>query len=150
MKLGMWIAGGVALLGLVAFVAFAGTYVVYFFAAMQRPPDSPFSIACAQVAAPRRNAVPIRFDIANTGRKDATWINLAIVASGATGRRLGDWNYVLETRVPAAERVSKVVAVPLPNDDRSVRFSAIACKAINATFADGTAQSYGANTGAFP
>ena len=149
-KIASWIAGGVAMLGLVAFFAFAGTYVVYFFSAMQRPPRSPFSVTCTQVAASRGDTLPVRLDIANTGRKDVVWINLAIFASGAVGRNLSDWNYALETRVPAAARMSKVVPVPLPDDYRKVRISGLSCNVINARFADGSQQSYGPNTDAFP
>jgi len=142
-----WIAGGVAL---VVFLAFAGTYVSYFVAAMQRPPQSPFSIACTQLAAPRRNMVLVRFDIANAGRKDATWMNFALFASKADGRNLSDWGYVLEARVPAGGKISKAVAVPLPGNYRTVRFAGVQCNIINAVFADGSQQSYGANTDAFP
>ncbi len=142
-----WIAGGIAL---VAFLAFAGTYVSYFIAAMQRPAQSPFSIACAKLAAPHGKMVLVRFDIANTSRKDATWMNFALFASSADRRNLSDWRYVLETRVPAGGKVSKAVAVPLPSDYRTVRFAGVQCNIINAVFADGSQQSYGANTDTFP
>ena len=146
-KVGAWIAGGIAL---VALLAFAGTYVSYFIAAMQRPPKSPFSIECTRLAASHGISVPVRFDIANTGRKDATWMNFALFASRADRRNLSDWGYVLETRVPAGGKISKVVAVPLPSDYRTVRFTGVQCNIINAVFADGSQQSYGANTDAFP
>lgn len=147
LKVVAWIVGGIAL---VAFLAFAGTYVSYFIAAMQRPPQSPFSIACTQLAVSHGNTVLIRFDIANTSRKDATWMNFALFASSADRRNLSDWSYVLETRVPAAGKVSKVVVVPLPSDYRTVRFAGVQCNIINAVFADGSQQSYGANTDTFP
>ena len=142
-----WIAGGIAL---VAFLALAGTYASYFIAATQRPPQSPFSIECTQLAAPHGNTVPVRFDIANTGRKDATWMNFALFASKADRRNLSDWGYVLETRVPAGDKISKVVALPLPSDYGAVRFAGVQCNVINAVFADGSEQSYSANTDAFP
>ncbi len=147
LKVAAWIAGGIAL---VAFFAFAGTYASYFIAAMQRPPESPFSIACTQLAPPRGNTVPVRFDIVSTSRKDATWMNFALFASGADRRNLSDWGYVFKTRVPASGKVSMVVAVPLPSDYRAVRFAGVQCNIINAVFADGSQQSYGAKTDAFP
>jgi len=147
LKVLAWIAGSIAL---VVFLAFAGTYVSYIIAAMQRPPQSPFSIACTQLAAPYRNAVLLRFDITNASRKDATWMNFALFASSTDRRNLSDWAYVLETRVPAGGKVSKVVAVPLPSDYRTVRFARVQCNIINAVFADGSQQSYGANTYMFP
>ena len=147
LKVLAWIAGGIAL---VVFLAFGGTYVSYFIAAMQRPAQSPFSIACTQRAAPRGNTVLVRFDIANTSRKDATWMNFALFASSADRGNLSDWGYVLETRVPAGGKLSKLVAVPLPSDYRTVRFAGVQCNIINAVFADGSQQSYGANTDTFP
>lgn len=141
------IAAGIAL---VAFLAFAGTYVSYFIAAMHRPAQSPFSIACTQLTAPHASAVLVRFDIANTGRKDATWMNVALFASRADRRNLSDWGYALEASVPAGGRTSKTVAVPLPGDYRTARFTGVTCNVINAVFADGSQQSYGANTDAFP
>lgn len=137
-------------MALVAFLAFGGTYASYFIVAMQRPPQSPFSIACARLAAPHGKTVLVRFDIANTGRTDATWMNFALFASSAERKNLSDWGYVLETRVPAGGKVSKVVAVPLPSDYRTVRFAGVRCNIINAVFADGSQQSYGANTDTFP
>ena len=150
LKIGIWIAGGVALLGLVVFVAFAGTYVAYFFTAMQRPPQSPLSVTCTPVAPRRGNALPVRFDVGNTGRKDATWINLALFAQGAERKNLSTWNYELQTRVPARGATSKIADVPVPRDYGNVRFPGIRCNVINAVFADGSQQSYGANTDAFP
>jgi hypothetical protein len=141
------IAAGIAL---VAFLVFAGAYASYFIAAMHRPTQSPFSIACKQLAAPHGNAVLVRFEIANAARKDATWINVALFASGADRRNLSDWGYALDTRVPAGGKNSKAVAVPLPGDYRTVRFAGVQCNVINAVFADGSQQSYGTNTDAFP
>ncbi|MGA8576741.1 MAG: hypothetical protein WB609_13775 [Candidatus Cybelea sp.] len=129
---------------------FAGTYVSYFIAATQRQPQSPFSIACTQLAAPHRNTVLVRFDIVNASRKAATWMNFALSPSSANRRNLSDWGYVLETRAPAGGKVSKVVAAPLPSDYRTVRFTGVQCNIINAVFADGSQQSYGANTDTFP
>ncbi|MBV8196514.1 MAG: hypothetical protein JO263_00130 [Candidatus Eremiobacteraeota bacterium] len=148
-KVVAWIVGGIGLIVLVVLLAFGGTYVAYFIAAMQRPPASPFSITCSQAGAPRGNTVPLRFDISNSSRKDATWMNFALFAR-ADHRNLSDWGYVLETRVPAGGKVSKVVAVPLPSDYRGVRFASVQCNLINAVFADGSQQSYGANTDSFP
>lgn len=147
LKVVAWTVGGIAL---VAVLAFAGTYVSYFIAAMQRPPQSPFSIACTQLAAPHGTTVLVRFDISNTSRKDARWMNFALFASSADRRNLSDWGYMLETRAPAGGTVSKVVAVPLPSDYRTVRFAGVQCNIVNAVFADGSQQSYGANTGTFP
>jgi len=147
LKVVAWIAGGIAL---VAALVFAGTFVSYFIAAMQRPPQSPFSIACTQLAAPHGNGVLVRFDIANASRKDATWMNFALFATNADGRNLTDWSYVLETRVPASGSISKAVAVPLPSDYRTRRFAGLQCNIVNAVFADGSQQSYGGNTGTFP
>ena len=147
LRLAAWVAGGIAA---VVFIAFAGTYVVYFIAAMQRPPKSPFVVTCTRIAAPQRNAVPIRFDIANSSGKDATWMNFALFASGAGGRNLSDWGYALRTTVPARGRVSHVVEVPLPSDYRAVRFSRVQCNVINAVFADRSQESYGGGTDTFP
>ncbi|MBV8373123.1 MAG: hypothetical protein JOY69_07660 [Candidatus Eremiobacteraeota bacterium] len=150
LKVVAWIVAGIALVALVLVLAFAGTFVAYFVAALQRPPQSPFSIACTRLAAPQQSNVRVRFDIANAGRKDATWMNFALVASAANRRNLSDWGYVLETRVPAGRTISKVVAVPLPHDYSTVRFSGVQCNLINAVFADGSQQSYGAMTDRFP
>ena len=144
-KIVAWVAGGILLLG---FLAVAGTYASYFIAAMQRPPESPFLIACTRLAQPRGKAVLVRFDVANAGRKDATWMNVALFVSGADWN-LSDWSYVLQTRVPAGGKISTAVAVPLPSDYRMVRFEGMRCNVINAVFADGSQQSYGA-TDTFP
>ncbi|MBV8068069.1 MAG: hypothetical protein JO113_08820 [Candidatus Eremiobacteraeota bacterium] len=146
-----WVIGGIAAgIALCVFLIFAGTYVAYFITAMQRPPESPFSSACAQVGAPKEKTVRVRFDIANAARKDATWMNFALFASSADRRNLSDWGYVLERRVPAGGSVSTVADVPLPRDYRGVRFRGVECNIINAVFADGSQQSYGARTDAFP
>jgi len=140
-------ACGVAL---VVFLLFAGTYVAYFIAAMQRPPKSPFVVTCTRLAAPRRNAVPVRFDITNRSGKDATWMNFALFASGAGGRNLSDWGYVLKARAPARGHVSEIADVPLPSDYRTIRFSSVQCNVINAVFADRSQESYGGGTDTFP
>ena len=146
LKIVAWVAGGSFA---VVFIIFAGTYVAYFIAAMQRPPKSPFAVTCTRVAAPRRNAVPIRFDIANSSGKDATWMNFAMFASGTGGRNLSDWGYVLKARVPAGSHLSHVAEVPLPSDYRAVRFTRVQCNVINAVFADRSQESYG-GTDTFP
>lgn len=147
LKVVAWIAGGIAL---ITFLAFAGTYVSYFIAATQGPPHNPFSIACTQLAAPHGSTVLVRFDIANASRKDATWMNFALFARSADRRNLSDWGYALETRVPAGGKISKVVAVPLSGDYPTVRFAGVHCNIINAVFADGSQESYGARTDTFP
>jgi hypothetical protein len=40
--------------------------------------------------------------------------------------------------------------VAIPSDNRTVRFSGLQCDIINAVFADGFQQSYGANANTFP
>lgn len=147
LKAAAWLAGAVAA---IALLVFAGTYVSYFIAAMQRPPRSPLSISCAQLAPPRANTVRVRFDIANSGGTDATWTNLALFAAGPNGRNLSDWGYAIGVRVPAHGRISEVVAVPLPGDYRDRTFDGVRCNVINAVFADGSQQSYGADTDTFP
>lgn len=78
------------------------------------------------------------------------WMNFALFASGAGGRNLSDWGFVLKTRVPARGHVSDVAEVPLPSDYRAVRFSRVQCNVVNAVFADRSQESYGAATDMFP
>lgn len=142
-----WIGVGAVVL---AFLAVAGTYVVYFVAAMPAAAKSPLLTSCAQLAAPRGGSVVVRFDVANVGGKDATWLNYAMFAASPDRRNLSSWQYVLETRVPAGSKVSKVVGVPRPSDYRTLRLEGVQCHIINAVFADGSQQSYGSSPGAFP
>jgi len=136
----------------IVFVAFAGTYVSYFIAAVlaQRAPENPFTYTCTQLEPPRGNSVLLRFDIANSGRKDATWMNFALHAGEGGGGNLSDWSYVLQTRVPAGGKVSKSIAVALNHDYRDVHFSTVRCYLINAVFADGSERSYGGAGDIFP
>jgi hypothetical protein len=144
------IAVAAAVVVLVVIVAYAGIYVAYFVAAMQRPAKPPFTIACTQVASPNRTAINVRFDVASTAPKDATFLNFALFAQPAYRRNLSDWGYALRTRIPARSRVSTIVAIPLPPDYAGLKFSALRCNLINAAFADGSQQDYTANTGMFP
>jgi hypothetical protein len=147
LKVVAWIGAGIVV---VALLAFAGTYVAYFVAAMQGAPKSPLLTSCTQLAVPHGASVLIRFDVANVGRKDATWENYAMFASRPDRGNLSSWQYVLESRIPAAKKVSTVVRVPLPSDYRTLRFAGVQCNIINAVFADGSQQSYGARTDMFP
>ena len=144
------IAAAAAVIVLVVVVAYAGTYVAYFVAAMQRPANSPFTIACTQVAPPSRTAVNVRFDVASTSPKDATFLNFALFARSTHRRNLSDWGYALRTRIPARSHVSTTAAIPLPSDYDGLKFSGVRCNLINAAFADGSQQDYAANTGTFP
>ena len=142
------IAIGVVALG-IAF-AYAGTYAAYFLAAMRHPPASPFTIACRQVGAASRRAVRVRFDVANAAAKEATYLNFALFAQSAGSRNLSDWNYALQTHVPARGSVSTIVAIALPPDYAGLHFAGVRCNLINAAFADGSQQEYAADTTSFP
>lgn len=144
------IAVAAAVAVLVVIVGYAGIYAAYFVAAMQRPAKPPFTIACTQVASPSRTTVNVRFDVASTAHKDATFLNFALFAQPAHRRNLSDWGYALQTRIPARSRVSTIAAIPLPRDYAGLKFSGLRCNLINAAFADGSQQDYAANTGMFP
>ncbi|MBV9647443.1 MAG: hypothetical protein JO043_08275 [Candidatus Eremiobacteraeota bacterium] len=134
----------------VVFVAYAGTYIVYLIVAMRHPPKSPFTIACTQVAAPSRNAVKVRFEVTSAAAKDATYLNFALFAQGSSRRNLSDWGYALQRRIPARGFASATVAIPLPPDYREVTFSGVRCNLINVAFADGSQQDYTADNTTFP
>jgi len=140
----------VAVVLFVVFLAYAGTYVAYFLVAMRQPPQSPFAIACAQAAAPTRNAVRVRFDIKSQARNDATFLNFALFAAGTSRRNLSDWGYALQTRIPARSSTSRTVSIPLPSDYDGLKFSGVRCNLINAAFADGSQQDYTPDNTTFP
>lgn len=144
------IATAAAVIVLIVVVAYAGTYVVYFVVAMQRPAKPPFTIACTQVAPPSRTTVNVRFDVTSTSPKDATFLNFALFAQSTHRRNLSDWGYALQTRIPARSRVSTTAAIPLPSVYGGLKFSGLRCNLINAAFADGSQQDYAASTGTFP
>ncbi len=48
-----------------ASIVYGGTYAAYFAVAMQRPPKSPFTVACTEVTPASRGRVQIRFDVDN-------------------------------------------------------------------------------------
>lgn len=153
LKLAIGIVGALAGLAvLLVVLAVVGTYVAYFVTAMavQSPRQSPLVVTCTQLARPGPRSVTLRFDVVNTGRKDATWMNLALFAAGTEGKNLSDWGYVLETHVPARGKASKTVSIAPPHDYRGLTFSNVQCNLINAVFADGSQQSYGAATDVFP
>lgn len=140
----------VATVLLAAFIAFAGTYVAYFAAAMRHPPKSPFTIACSQVATPSRNTVKVHFNVTSAAHTDATFLNFALFAQHASRRNLSDWGYTLQTRIPARGFASTTVAIPLPPDYVDLKFSGVRCNLINAAFADGLQQDYTADNTMFP
>ena len=139
-----------AIAAAVAVVAIGGTYAAYLFAAMRRPPASPFAVTCTQAGPPSRHAVQVRFDITSTAGKDATYLNFALFAQTKNGRNLSDWGYALRRRIPARATSSATVAVPLPPDYSGLRLSGIRCNLINAAFGDGSQQDYTSDTTTFP
>jgi hypothetical protein len=140
----------VAVVLLVVFVAYAGTYVSYFVAAMEHPTKSPFTIACTQVAAASRNAVKVRFNVTSAARKDATYLNFALFAQSTNRRNLSDWGYALQTRIPARGFASTTVVIRLPPDYVGLKVYGLRCNLINAAFADGSQQDYTADNTSFP
>ena len=135
---------------LIPFIWFAGTYVSYFIVAMRHAPNSPFTIACAQIAPPSRKAVKVRFNVASAAPKDATFLNFALFAQGTRHPNLSDWTYALRTRIPARGNVSTTVKIPLEPDYVGLKFSGVRCNLINAAFTDGSQQDYSANNTTFP
>lgn len=152
-KVGIGLVAAVAaIVVLAAMVLVVGTFASYYVAAMeaQRPPHAPFAVACTQLDKPHGGSVTVRFDIASTSRKDATWMNFAMFAAGNEHRNLSDWSYVLKTRVPAGQQTKKTVAIPLNSDYRAVPFSSVRCNLVNVLFADGSQQDYSESTDLFP
>ena len=144
------IAIGIAVAVGAVLLAYAGTYVAYFFAATRHAPPSPFTIGCTQVGTASRRAVRVRFDVASAAAKEATYLNFALFAQSAGRRNLSDWGYALQTHVPARGSVSTIVAIALPPDYAGVHFAGVRCNLINAAFADGSQQEYAADTTSFP
>ena len=135
---------------LVVFVAYAGTYLTYLVVAMRHPSKPPFTIACTELGPPNRNAVKLRFDVTSTASKDATYLNFALFARGSSHRNLSDWGYALERRIPAHGFSSATVAIPLPGDYKALEFSEVNCNLINVAFADGSKEDYTTNNATFP